>query len=74
MRAIVAILGEESILTVAAYIDLNPVADGICPLPEQSPHTSIQERVEHAVAQGRLQLQLSLYMQIPSATGPAHGW
>jgi len=51
----IAILDEESILTVAAYVDLNPVAAGICPLPEQSPHTSIQERVEHAIAQGRLQ-------------------
>ena len=51
----IAILDEESILTVAAYIDLNPVAAGICPLPEQSPHTSIRERVEHLVAEGRLQ-------------------
>jgi len=51
----IAILDEESILTVAAYIDLNPVAAGIVPLPEQSPHTSIKERVEHVVAEGRLQ-------------------
>ena len=51
----IAILDEESILTVAAYIDLNPVAAGICSLPEHSPHTSIKERVEHLIAQGRLQ-------------------
>jgi hypothetical protein len=51
----IAILDEESILTVAAYIDLNPVAAGICSLPEHSPHTSIKERVEHMIAQGRLQ-------------------
>lgn len=51
----IAILDEESILTVAAYIDLNPVAAGICPLPEQSPHTSIKERVEHVISEGRLQ-------------------
>ena len=51
----IAILDEESILTVAAYIDLNPVAAGIVPLAEQAPHTSIKERVEHVVAAGRLQ-------------------
>ena len=51
----IAILDEESILTVASYIDLNPVAAGVCRLPEHSPHTSIKERVEHLIAQGRLQ-------------------
>jgi len=51
----IAILDEESILTVAAYIDLNPVAAGICGLPEHSPFTSIKERAEHLIAQGRLQ-------------------
>jgi hypothetical protein len=40
---------------VAAYIDLNPVAAGIVALPEQSPHTSIKERVDNAVAQGRME-------------------
>jgi hypothetical protein len=35
----IAILDQESLLSVAAYIDLNPVAAGIVPLPEQSPHT-----------------------------------
>ncbi|MCY3012871.1 MAG: hypothetical protein NTY42_23990 [Planctomycetota bacterium] len=37
------------------YIDLNPVAAGIVPLPEQSPHNSIKERVDNAVAQGRME-------------------
>jgi hypothetical protein len=50
----IAILDEESILTVAAYIDLNPVAAGICGLPEHSPYTSIKERVQHIIDQGRL--------------------
>jgi len=50
----IAILDEESILTVAAYIDLNPVAAGVCGLPEHSPFTSIKERVENLIAQGRL--------------------
>ncbi len=50
----IAILDNESLLTVAAYIDLNPVAAGMASLPEQSPHTSIKERVDHVIAKGRL--------------------
>ncbi len=51
----IAILDEEALLTVAAYIDLNPVAAGVAPLPESSPHTSIKERVEHVIAAGKLE-------------------
>ncbi len=35
--------------------DLNPVAASMCRLPELSPHTSIKERIEHMIAQGRMQ-------------------
>ena len=42
----VAILDEESLLATCAYIDLNPVAAGIAKVPEKSPHTSINQRVE----------------------------
>ena len=49
----VAILDEESLLAVCAYIDLNPVAAGIVAVPEASPHTSVTTRVEHVKAQGR---------------------
>ena len=49
----VAILDEESLLAVCAYIDLNPVAAGIVEVPEASPHTSVTTRVEHVKAQGR---------------------
>jgi hypothetical protein len=49
----VAVLDEEALLTVCAYIDLNPVAAGIVPVPEASPHTSIKIRVEHVQEQGR---------------------
>ena len=48
-----AILDEEALLTVCAYIDLNPVAAGIADVPEASAHTSIKERVDHVAAQGR---------------------
>ena len=63
----IAILDEESILTVAAYIDLNPVAARICSLPEQSPHTSIHDRVEHVVTTGRV----SDVQQIRNGSVPA---
>jgi hypothetical protein len=49
----VAILDEESLAT-CAYIDLNPVAAGIALLPEASPHTSINQRVESVKAQDRI--------------------
>jgi len=49
----VAVLDEESLLAVCAYIDLNPVAAGIAEVPEASEHTSIKERVDHVKAEGR---------------------
>jgi hypothetical protein len=49
----VAVLDEASLLATCAYIDLNPVAAGIAEVPEASEHTSIKERVEHVLAQGR---------------------
>lgn len=50
----IAVLDEESLLAITAYIDLNPVAAGIAELPEYSDHTSIKARVEHVAAQDRL--------------------
>ena len=50
----VAILDEESLLATCAYIDLNPVAAGIAPTPEESDHTSIKERVDHVRSQRRV--------------------
>ena len=49
----IAILDEESLVSVCAYIDLNPVAAGIAATPEASEHTSIKARVEHVVSNGR---------------------
>jgi hypothetical protein len=46
-------LDEESLLAACAYIDLNPVAAGIAAVPEASEHTSITQRVEHVLQQGR---------------------
>ena len=49
----VAILDDEALLAIAAYIDLNPVAAGIAEVPEASEHTSIKVRVGARRGQGR---------------------
>ena len=46
-----AILDDEALLAIAAYIDLNPVAAGIAEVPETSGHTSIKVRSEHVDGQ-----------------------
>ena len=58
----VAILDDEALLAVGAYIDLNPVAAGIAEAPETSKYTSIKMRVEHVEAQGQT-------AQLEAATG-----
>ena len=49
----IAILDEEALLSVCAYVDLNPVAAGIAVVPELSEHTSVKSRVEHVAEQQR---------------------
>jgi REP element-mobilizing transposase RayT len=49
----IAVLDEAALLAVCAYIDLNPVAAGIAPAPEESAYTSVKARVEHVKRQGR---------------------
>ena len=57
----IAILDEEALLSVCAYIDLNPVAAGIAAVPEESAHTSVKARVDHVKQQGRVKdLQAAL--------------
>jgi REP element-mobilizing transposase RayT len=43
----IAVLDECALLTMCTYIDLNPLAAGIAKTPEDSPHTSIRQRVNH---------------------------
>ena len=50
----IAILDKESLLSVCAYLDLNPVAAGIALTPEESDHTSVKARLEHVQASGRI--------------------
>ncbi|MDZ7617480.1 MAG: hypothetical protein U1E05_10775, partial [Patescibacteria group bacterium] len=50
----IAMLDSEALLATCAYIDLNPVAAGIAALPEDSPFTSVHQRVEHCREKGRL--------------------
>jgi hypothetical protein len=49
----IATLDEESLLATCAYIDLNPVAAGVAPVPEANRHTSVQQRVAHTEGQDR---------------------
>lgn len=49
----IAVLDDEALLSVCAYIDLNPVAAGIAPTPEQSRYTSVKARIDYVLQQGR---------------------
>ena len=51
----IAVLDEEALLAICAYIDLNPVAAGIAATPEASEHTSVKARVDHVQQQGRVE-------------------
>jgi hypothetical protein len=48
----IAILDEEALLATCTYIDLDPVAAGIAKSPEDAPHTSIKQRVDHVRTNG----------------------
>jgi hypothetical protein len=50
----IAVLDEEALLAVCAYIDLNPLAAGLASTPETSAHTSVGQRVDHARRVGKL--------------------
>jgi len=50
----IAILDEQALLATCAYIDLNPFAAGIATTPEDAPHTSIKQRVDHVRRNGDL--------------------
>ena len=64
----IAILDEQALLATCAYIDLNPFAAGIAKTPEDAPHTSIKQRVDHVRANGNLEtLQTAAAKSIPAA-------
>jgi hypothetical protein len=51
----IAVLDEASLLATAAYIDLNPLAAGATPTPEDSRHTSLRIRLDHCNINGTIQ-------------------
>jgi hypothetical protein len=48
----IAVLDETSLLSTAAYIDLNPLAAGAALTPEESAHTSLRVRLDHCESNG----------------------
>ena len=50
----IAILDEEALLSTLAYVDLNPLAAGMAKTSEDSEHTSIKARIDHARDEGTL--------------------
>jgi hypothetical protein len=71
----VSVLDEASLLATAAYIDLNPVAAGIAPTPEESSHTSLRTRLDQCRAEGTLEgLRDELSTQTRDPAQEAGGW
>ena len=50
----IAVLDEASLLATAAYIDLNPLAAGVAPTPEESEHTSLRVRLDNCESSGSI--------------------
>ena len=50
----IAVMDDTVALTTSIYIDLNVVAAGIAKTPEESQHTSIKQRIDHARKSGKL--------------------
>jgi hypothetical protein len=71
----VAILDESSLLATAAYIDLNPVAAGVAPTPEDSTHTSFRARLDHCRNAGLVNsLRDDLSTQTEAPAQETAGW
>jgi REP element-mobilizing transposase RayT len=50
-----ALLDEKALAACLAYVDLNPIRDGMAETPETSDHTAIQERIKATLAQSEEQ-------------------
>ena len=74
-----ALLDERALLTVMAYVDLNPIRAAMAKTPEASSYTSIQERIQNnktdllGFDKGREAIPFSLtdYLKLVDLTGRA---
>lgn len=55
-----ALLDEAGVLSAMAYVDLNPVRAGVAAVPEESPFTSISQRVRELQSDERAHDQIRL--------------
>jgi len=64
-----ALLDEKAVLAAMAYVDLNPVRAGMAETPEESDHTSIQERLRQVQTTGDTG-QAAVEREPEASTGP----
>ncbi len=70
----VAILDEEALVFICAYIDMLPVATGIARTAQSGKHTSIRQRVEHVKAEGGASDLSAARLGRLSSLKPTAGW